>query len=336
VGAGYAAAVSSGTAALHLALRVLGVGAGDTVFVPSFTFIASANPILYQNAEPVFIDSEPETWNMSPVALKKAFQYARKTGRLPKAVIVVSLYGQSADMDELLAICNENSVPVIEDAAESLGATYKGKYSGTLGRIGIYSFNGNKIITTSGGGMLVSDNNELIDKARFLSTQAKEPAQWYEHEELGYNYRMSNVLAGIGRGQLKVLDKRIQSRQEIFERYRDGLSDISAIRWMPEASFGKSTRWLTAGLVEDVGNKITPGDIIGYLDQLGIEARYVWKPLHQQKLFQGAKYFTHGSEDSFSDYAFRRGFCLPSGSNMTENQQARIIDAMKKKLLSAS
>ena len=313
---------------LFRSLRILDVGPGDTVFVPTFTFIASASPVLYQGAEPVFIDSDPETWNMSPDALKKAFRDAKKEGHLPKAVIVVSLYGQSADMDILLDICNENSVPVIEDAAESLGATYKNKASGTLGKIGFYSFNGNKIITTSGGGMLVSDDEEIVERARFLSTQAREAADWYEHKELGYNYRMSNVLAGIGRGQLKVLDERIHARRTIYERYRDGLSALNSIQWMPEASYGRSTRWLTVALINETKDSVRPETLIRNLADAGIEARHVWKPLHTQALFRGRRYFTHFNNENFSDYAFERGFCLPSGSNMTEEQQSRIIETI--------
>ena len=323
-----AAALSSGTAALHLALRVLGVGQGDTVFCSSLTFIASAYPILYVGATPVFIDSEPATWNMSSQALERAFKDASRRGRLPKAVIVVSLYGQSADMDPLLSICNAYDVPVIEDAAESLGATYRDRASGTWGKIGVYSFNGNKIITTSGGGMLVSDDPALVERARFLSTQARESAPWYEHSEVGYNYRMSNVLAGIGRGQLKVLEQRVTSRRTIFERYRTGLAHIDAIQWMPEADYGRSTRWLSVCMVDQRQTGLTPGDVIVRLAKLGIEARHVWKPMHQQPLFKGCNYYPHQTGASFADHAFATGVCLPSGSNMLSDQQDRIIEAM--------
>jgi dTDP-4-amino-4,6-dideoxygalactose transaminase len=330
VGIGHAAAVSSGTAALHLALRVLGVGSGDTIFCSSLTFVASANPILYVHATPVFIDSEPMTWNMSPQALARAMNDAAARGQLPKAVIVVCLYGQSADMDPLVAICNKYHVPIIEDAAESLGATYKNRPSGIMGRIGVYSFNGNKIITTSGGGMLVSNDQALVEKARFLSTQARESSSWYEHAEVGYNYRMSNILAGIGRGQLKVLKQRVAARRAVFERYRQGLEHLTALKWMPEAEFGQSTRWLSVGTIDHSLTDITSAFLIGTLAKSGIEARHVWKPLHRQPLFKGCVYYAHDAEKSFSDDVFKSGVCLPSGSNMSEDQQMRIIRAVDK------
>ena len=323
VGAADAAALSSGTAALHLALRILGVGSGDIVYCSSLTFIASANPILYQNATPVFIDSDPGDWNMSIGALERALTDADRAGRLPKAVIVVNLYGQSADFDPIVQLCDRYGVPVVEDAAESLGATYKGRKSGTIGQLGVYSFNGNKIITTSGGGMLVSDDTSLIERARMYSTQAREQAPWYEHAEVGYNYRMSNVLAGIGRGQLKVLEDRVNSRRSIFDRYRNGLSEISQIDWMPEARFGRSTRWLSVFRVKSDSH--TPSKIIEALGKLGIEARHVWKPMHRQPLFKDCKYFSYSRDESFSDAAFATGVCLPSGSNMTSAQQDKVI-----------
>lgn len=324
VGVGHAAAVSSGTAAIHLALHVLGVGAGDSVFCSSFTFVASANPILYLGAIPAFIDSEPDSWNMSPQALERALKEAAPH-KLPKAVIVVNLYGQSADMDKIVALCERYHVGVVEDAAESLGASYKGRSSGTLGHVGIYSFNGNKIITTSGGGMLVSNDRTLIDKARSLSMQAREAAPWYEHTEVGYNYRMSNILAGIGRGQLKVLSDRVAARRAIFERYRDGLAHVEALRWMPEASFGKSTRWLSVCTVDPTRSDISASDLIQRLAKTGIEARHVWKPMHRQPLFRNSVYYAHDDRVSFSDDAFSHGLCLPSGSNMSLEQQQRII-----------
>lgn len=321
---GHAAALSSGTAALHLALRVLGVAPGDVVFCSTLTFVASANPILYQGATPVFVDSEPQTWNMSPVALERALREHERQQKRPKAVIVVNLYGQSADLDPILAVCDRYGVPVIEDAAESLGATYKTRASGTLGRIGIYSFNGNKIITTSGGGMLVSGDGELVERVRHLSTQARESSPWYEHKEVGYNYRMSNILAGIGRGQLKVLEDRVRARRAIFDRYREGLEGLSAIRWMPEAGFGRSTRWLSVCTIDSACG-IGPADLIGQLSRSGIEARHVWKPMHLQPLFRTCAYYPHESGHSFADAVFASGVCLPSGSNMTEEQQDRII-----------
>jgi len=327
VGAADAAALSSGTAALHLALRVLGVGTNDTVFCSSLTFVASVNPILYQNARPVFIDSDPENWNMSVPALKQAMKDADRSGRLPKAVIVVNIYGQSADFDTILDLCNHYGVPVIEDAAESLGASYKGRHSGTLGLLGVYSFNGNKIITTSGGGMLVSDDQSLIEHARSLSTQAREETPWYEHAEVGYNYRMSNVLAGIGRGQLKVLEDRVNTRRSIFDRYRDGLSGVSQIDWMPEAEFGQSTRWLSVFRLKSDSH--TPSKIVEALGRLSIEARHVWKPMHCQPLLKDCKYFSHSRGESFSDAAFSTGVCLPSGSNMTVAQQNKVISSIR-------
>ncbi|WP_313038889.1 aminotransferase class I/II-fold pyridoxal phosphate-dependent enzyme [Stutzerimonas nitrititolerans] len=322
---GHAAALSSGTAAIHLALLMLGVGAGDRVFCSSLTFVASANPILYQGAEPVFIDSEPNSWNMSPQALGQAFAAAAREGRLPKAVIVVNLYGQSADMDPILELCDTYGVPLVEDAAESLGATYKGRASGTFGKIGIYSFNGNKIITTSGGGMLVSEDGALIEKARFYATQARDTAPWYQHSCIGFNYRMSNVLAGIGRGQLQVLEERVNQRRAVFERYLTSNMAASGFEWMPEASFGRSTRWLTSGVfVADSGVDVQ--QFIGRMADHRIEARRVWKPLHLQPLFDGCQYFPHADDYSVSDALFERGICLPSGSNMSEQEQERVID----------
>ncbi len=329
VGVGYAAALSSGTAAIHLALRLFNVDVGDTVFCSSLTFVASANPILYQGATPVFIDSEPESWNMSPAALERAFKDAEHRGKFPRAVLVVNLYGQSADFDPILEICNRYDVPVIEDAAESLGATYKGKHSGTLGRLGIYSFNGNKIITTSGGGMLVSDERELIDRARFLATQAREQAAHYEHVEIGYNYRMSNVLAGIGRGQVRVLDERVEARRAIFSRYASALKNYSEVHWMPEPTFGRSTHWLSACLLN---GKLGTTELIEALAAERIEARRVWKPMHMQKLFDKCLYYPHAEGEDISAYIFERGVCLPSGSNMNEAQQARIILELKRAL----
>lgn len=327
VGIGHAAAVSSGTAALHLALCVLGVKPGDAVFCSTLTFVASANPILYMGATPVFIDSEPDSWNISPPALERALEDTARRGKLPKAVIVVNLYGQSADMDPLLALCNRYDVPVIEDAAESLGATYKGRASGIFGRVGVYSFNGNKIITTSGGGMLVSDDLALVEKAKFLSTQARAVESWYEHAEVGYNYRMSNILAGIGRGQLKVLEQRVAMRRAIFECYREGLHGAPGLSWMPEASFGRSTRWLSVCCL-DPALGLKPAELITDLARAGIEARHVWKPMHRQPVFAGCRYYPHSPEESFADRAFTTGVCLPSGSNMTAEQQDRVISAM--------
>ncbi|MCM3610517.1 DegT/DnrJ/EryC1/StrS family aminotransferase [Planococcus sp. MERTA32b] len=327
-----AAALSSGTAAIHLALNLLGVKQGDTVFCASLTFIASANPILYLGAEPVFIDSEEETWNMSPRALRRAFDDALAERRLPKAVIIVNLYGQSAKMDELMAICNEYRVPVIEDAAESLGSTYKGKASGSIGKFGIFSFNGNKIITASGGGMLVSNNEHAIKKARFLSCQAKDDAPFYKHSEVGYNYRMSNILAGIGRAQLEAIDDRVAARRAVYERYEKELADLPAVSFQPETDGSFSNRWLTVMLLDPAETRITPHRLKRALESDNIEARYVWKPLHTQKLFETAKFYRHEGKAAVSEKLFKHGLCLPSGSNMTYDEQTRVIESIRKML----
>ena len=307
VGVKGALALSSGTAAIHLALRFLNVEQGDTVFCSSLTFIGSANPILYQGGIPVFIDAEPESWNMSPAALERAFMDAEKSGKLPKTVIVVNLYGQSADMLPLLAICDHYGVPVIEDAAESLGATYKGKASGTFGRFGIYSFNGNKIITTSGGGMLVSDDLEGLEKARFWSTQARDPALHYQHSEMGYNYRMSNLLAAVGRGQLRILDERVRRKREIFEYYRAALEALPGIGFMPNPEWSRSNRWLTILTVDAKRCGITPNEIIDALEQEDIEARPIWKPLHVQPVFQVERLKAEGSRLKGKERVSRKG-----------------------------
>ena len=328
VGSTEAVGVSSGTAALHLALSLLNVTKGDKVFCSSLTFVASANPILYQGAEPVFIDSESETWNMSPQALERAFSDALHTGELPKAVIIVNLYGQPAKMDELLAICNHYQIPIIEDAAESLGATYKGKASGTFGDFGIYSFNGNKIITSSGGGMLVSDNKELLKKARFLASQAKDDAPHYQHSVVGYNYRMSNILAGIGRGQLEHLTHRVETRRFIFKRYFEELNHLPGLSFMPELANTRSNRWLTSFTLNENEAKTSVHHLISCLADENIEARPVWKPLHSQPLFRNSRYYQHKQQESVSDRLFKKGICLPSGSNMTEEEQTRVIDVI--------
>lgn len=328
VGAGHAAALSSGTAAIHLAVRMLGVKPGDKVFCSTLTFAASANPIVYEGGEPIFIDSEPGSWNMSPVALERAFDAARAEGWMPRAVIVVNLYGQSADMDALIEICDRHGVPVIEDAAESLGARYKGKPSGIFGRMGIFSFNGNKIITTSGGGMLVSDDEDLIKQARFLATQARDPAPHYQHSQIGFNYRMSNILAGVGRGQLQVLGDRVEARRAVFEAYRDGLADIAGLEWMPEPEWSYSTRWLSALTIDPAVRGVSVNQVIARLAEEMIEARPVWKPMHQQPVFADCRHFTHGNA-SVADQIFETGLCMPSGSNMSPAEIARIIDVMR-------
>ncbi len=329
VGSNGALALSSGTAAIHLALRLLGIQKDDFVFCSTLTFIASANPILYLGATPIFIDSDPDTWNMSPAALESALRDAERQEKLPKAVVVVNLYGQSADMLRLSKLCDRYQVPIVEDAAESLGATYMGKSSGTYGKYGIYSFNGNKIITTSGGGMLVSDDLESLEKARYWSTQAKLPALHYEHTEMGYNYRLSNLLAAVGRGQLQVIEDRIRARRAIYQRYADQLAELPGVRFMPEAPFGRSTRWLTTMTIDPEVSGVHSTDIMLKLQQEKIEARPVWKPLHRQPLFEGHLYYPFAESLSISDHLFNNGICLPSGSNLTEDDQARVIDTIK-------
>ncbi|MFJ5964523.1 DegT/DnrJ/EryC1/StrS family aminotransferase [Bacillus sp. NPDC093026] len=331
--AGYAgvkagAALSSGTAAIHLALKLTGVQKGDVVFCSSLTFVASANPILYEQAVPVFIDSEKDTWNMCPLALEKALIEAKRLGKKPRAVIVVHLYGQSAKMDEIVTLCEAYDVPIIEDAAESLGSTYKGRKSGSIGMFGVYSFNGNKIISTSGGGMLVSDDEEAIDRCRFLASQAREPAMHYEHEEMGHNYRMSNLLAGVGVAQMEVLDERVKEKRRIFGRYKGALSTMEGIHFMPEYQETKSNRWLTT-ITIDPALHICPMEIIEALEKEHIEARRVWKPLHRQPLFRDCLFYTTAPEVPESELLFQTGLCLPSGTSMTESQQERIIDMLR-------
>ena len=332
VGIKAASATSSGTGAIHLALDLLGVKAGDAVFCSTLTFIASANPILYLGAKPVFIDSEPTTWNMSPQALAKALDEAATEGRLPKAVIVVNLYGQSARMDEIMQLCNQYDVPVIEDAAESLGSSYKGKKSGTFGHFGIYSFNGNKIITTSGGGMLVSDDEALIARSRFLATQARDAAKHYQHSVVGYNYRMSNIVAGIGRGQLEVLDVRVAQKRAIFERYANAFREIDGIDMMPELEGTFSNRWLSTMTLDPEKISIAPYALMDQLDEANIESRPVWKPLHMQPLFEGCKFYPHAVDDVVSERLFATGICLPSDSKMTVEEQQKVIDLIVKAL----
>lgn len=325
----YAVALSSGTAALHLGLKLLGVCKGDLVLCSSLTFAASCFPILYEGAIPVFIDSEPDSFNMSPSALEKALETYKSIKKLPKAVVIVDLYGQSADYDKLLELCKSYGVAVLEDAAEALGATYKGKYAGTLGDIGVFSFNGNKIITTSGGGMLISDNKSFVEKAKFLSTQAREAERYYEHRSLGYNYRMSNVLAGIGRGQLRVLEQRIEQKKRIYEAYREGFSTIGEIEMMPIKDYGQPNYWLSVITLKG-NSKIKPVDIILALEQENIEARHIWKPMQLQPLFKDYSFFSHYTgKSSVSESLFDRGLCLPSDTKLTEKDMDRIIGLVK-------
>ena len=305
-GTKYAVALSSGTAAIHLALKVLGIKQGDIVFCQSLTFSASANPILYEKAIPVFIDSEDTTWNMSPKFLKEAFKKYPKV----KAVIIVNLYGIPAQLDEILTICREHHVPIIEDAAESLGSTYKGKATGTFGDIGILSFNGNKIITTSGGGMAISNNKDKIEKIRFLATQARDKARHYQHSELGYNYRMSNVSAAIGRGQMKVLSNRVNKRRTIYKTYQSLLALNSSITMMPnDEILYLANDWLTSILIKDK-SKVIP--LIEYLEKFNIETRPLWKPMHLQPIFSNFNFIGDGT----SERLFEHGICLPSDSKL--------------------
>ena len=329
VGVKSAAALVSGTSAIHLALKAIGIKNGDRVFCTSLTFAASCNPIMYEKGEPVFIDSEPESWNMSSIALEKAFIKAKEENKMPIAVIVVHLYGQSADMDKIMEICNRYNTPIIEDAAESLGATYKGKQTGTFGKFGVFSFNGNKIITTSGGGMLVSDDVEKIEKARFWSTQARENARHYEHTELGYNYRMSNITAGIGRGQLRVLDERITQKKHIFERYTEAFKDIKEIEMMPICEYGNPNYWLSCITLKEE-SKIKPLDIILALEESNIESRPIWKPMHIQPYYSKFEFFNHNEDGiSVSEDIFERGLCLPSDTKMTKEEIDKVINIIK-------
>ncbi|MGG4481045.1 DegT/DnrJ/EryC1/StrS family aminotransferase [Paenibacillus illinoisensis] len=318
VGAAGAVALNSGTAAIHLALRLLGVGQGDLVLCSSLTFIASANPILYQGAIPIFIDSEPNSWNMSPQALERALSNYTAIGQKPKAVIVVNLYGQSADYESIMKICQKYEVPIVEDAAESLGASHQGRKSGTFGEFGIFSFNGNKIITTSGGGMLVSEDKVALEKARFWATQARDQARHYQHSEIGYNYRMSNVLAGIGRGQMEVLEERISRKREIRNRYATELNSITGVTVIGEKPTGRSTHWLSVMTIDPKLCEIYPDKIIKALADQNIESRPIWKPLHMQPIFKNNVYFTHDEGEDVSARIFSQGLCLPSDTKMTD------------------
>ena len=327
VGSKSAAAMTTGTGAIHLALKAAGVEEGDIVFCPTLTFSATANPIIYQNAVPVFIDSDNETWNMCPKALEHAFEKYPQV----KAVIVVHLYGLSADMDRIMELCKKHDVTVIEDAAESLGTYYKGKHTGTFGEYGIFSFNGNKIITTSGGGILVSDNEDKIKKVRFWSTQSRDEARHYQHSELGYNYRMSNVVAGIGRGQLKVLDQRVAKKKYIFEYYKEHLSDLEGITFMPVNDWNEPNYWLSVITLNSCYSElseeshISPLDVMEALEKENVESRPVWKPMHMQPFFE--KYDYVGSD--VSEKLFENGVCLPSDTKMTDEDLKRIVNIIK-------
>ena len=328
-GAVHTAVLSSGTAAIHLGLLLLDVKPGDVVICQSFTFSASANPITYVGAEPVFVDSEKETWNMCPDALEEAVRDQLSKGKRVKAILPVHLYGMPANMDRIMDIARRYCIPVIEDAAEALGAHIRGKQCGTFGTFGVLSFNGNKIITTSGGGALLSDDEHLIRKSHYLATQAREPAPHYQHSEVGYNYRMSNIVAGIGRGQMRVLDERIRQRRANYEFYRGLLGSIDGITFQPESEGFHSNRWLTTILIDPEVTGITRENVRLSLAADNIESRPVWKPMHQQPVYSGAKYYGNG----ISCKLFEQGLCLPSGSNLSGKDRERIANVLSKTIL---
>lgn len=320
----YAAALSSGTAALHLALLMLGVKTGDEVLCSTFTFSATANAISYCGATPVFIDSNESTWNMDPNLLEEELKECKKKGKNPRAVIVVDLYGQTADYDPIVKICKEYGVPIIEDAAEALGGTYKGKCAGSFGEMGVFSFNGNKIITTSGGGMLVSRQKKYVDRARHLATQARDPAPHYQHSDIGYNYRMSNILAAMGRGQLEHLGNKIARRKKINQFYKKELVKIPGISFMPIASYGEPNYWLTCITIDPEQQVITNEELRVALEKENIESRPLWKPMHLQPIFQSCRI----RRGSVTEKLFKHGLCLPSGSGMTNEDLNRVTDSI--------
>ena len=322
VGAGHAVALSSGTAALHLALEVLGIGPGDEVVCSDFTFAASANAIVYTGATPVFVDCDPATWNIDTALFAQVLEDRAKTGDIPKAIIAVHLYGQSADLDPIVEACERHGMILIEDAAESLGALYKGRFSGTIAKLGTFSFNGNKIITTSGGGMLVSKDEKLAEAARFLATQARDPAPHYQHSRIGYNYRLSNVLAAIGRGQLLVLEQRVAEKRRIFDHYLEALGKLPGIDFMPEADYGRSNRWLTCLTIDPDLFGADREQVRLALEKENIESRPVWKPMHMQPVFAAAEVFG----GSVCERIFERGLCLPSGTALTSSDLERIAE----------
>ncbi|MBQ6786553.1 MAG: aminotransferase class I/II-fold pyridoxal phosphate-dependent enzyme [Lachnospiraceae bacterium] len=325
-GCGHAAALSAGTAAIHLAVKLLGIKQDDVVFVSSLTFSATCNPISYEKAKPVFIDSEPDTWNMSPKALRKAFEKYPN----PKAVVLVHLYGTPAKLDEIMEICAEHNVPLIEDAAESLGSTYKGQMTGTFGRIGIYSFNGNKIITTSGGGMMVSQEEALTKEATNLATQARDAARHYQHSKIGYNYRMSNVVAGIGRGQLIHIEEHKKIKNDIYKQYTNAFADIEDISMNPMNPDGDANNWLSCILLKE-GCKVTPNEIMDALDAENIESRPIWKPMNLQPVFADCDFFSHNDEGiSVGEDIFNRGLCMPSDIKNTPEDMELIINTVRK------
>jgi len=326
VGSPNALATVSGTGALHLALIEAGVTVGDEVLVSTLTFAASVNPILYLGARPIFVDSESVSWNMDPALLAAFLAERAREGRIPRALVLVHLYGQSADIDPVLALCEQYGLTLIEDAAEALGATYKGGTPGTYGKAGVYSFNGNKIITTSGGGMLVSADGALISHARKLATQARDPAPHYQHSEIGYNYRMSNILAGVGRGQLQVLEERVQARRRNFNHYVQALGDVPGITFQPEAPWGRHTRWLTCVTIDPGVFGLDREGVRLALEAENIESRPVWKPMHLQPVFE---VYEHVG-GAVAEDLFERGLCLPSGSNLTQQDLERVVGVIRR------
>ena len=332
VGVPHAAALSSGTAGLHLALRLLGVGPGDEVIVPTLTFIATAAAVTYVGAKPVLMDSELATWNLDPDLLAEELAAAAKRGKLPAAVIAVDLYGQCADYDRIVPLCEEYGVPLIEDAAEALGATYRGKPAGSFGQVAVFSFNGNKIITTSGGGMLVSRDGDLVARARNLASQARMPVVHYQHEEIGYNYRLSNLLAALGRAQLRSLPDRVRRKREIFASYRDALADIPGLDMMPVSPNGEATCWLTCILVDPDAHGMDREKLRLHLDDEGIESRPVWKPLHRQPALAGVR----SAGGTVALRLFNEGLCLPSGTSMTDHDLGRVVTAIRRALLTST
>ena len=324
----YACAVNSGTSALHLALLSLGIQPGDRVICPSLTFAGCAFPITYCGAEPIFVDSESDTWNMDPNLLKSAIETSLAEGNKPKAVIVVQIYGQCAKMDPILALCNEHQITLIEDAAESMGASYKGKPAGSFGDLSFLSFNGNKIITTSGGGMLLGNDQALIEKARYLSQQAREPVLHYEHKAIGYNYRLSNLLAALGRSQLADLDRRIAIRKKHFEAYTQSIGELPGISFMPISSEGSPNYWLSCMIIDRTQSKVSRDELISICHNASIEVRPTWKPLHMQKVFQEKQMFGGAVSESL----FHDGLCLPSGSNLTNEDREKVISTLSSAL----
>ncbi len=322
-------AIASGTAGMHLGLKLLGVGDGDEVVCPTLTFAGGCNPILYERAVPVFVDSERRSWNLDPDLLAEFLEKRARGGRLPKAVIVAHLFGQCADMDPILEVCSRFDVPVLEDAAEALGSTYKGRIPGTMADVGVYSLNGNKIITGSTGGVLVAQEKERVDKARFWSTQARDPGTDYRHSELGYNYRMSNIVAAIARGQLKILETRVEQRRAVAFRYREAFAELPGIELMPQADYGRHTNWLSCFLVDESRFGISRDALIEALEVANVEARPVWKPMHAQVLYRG----TEAVGGEVAEDLNRRGICLPSSSSLTDEEQTFIIERVREACL---